>query len=98
TLGNHEFDYTPKGLAQILSAGQSSFAFRTPIVASNMNLGGSTDLEAFVGDGKAIQTTRVQELPNGLKVGYIGLMGKSASQDAPTSKPVTFTDFSSRYS
>jgi 2',3'-cyclic-nucleotide 2'-phosphodiesterase (5'-nucleotidase family) len=29
TLGNHEFDYSPKGLAQILDAAQDSFAFRT---------------------------------------------------------------------
>lgn len=97
TLGNHEFDYTPKGLAQILGAAQSSFAFRTPIVASNINLGGNTDLAPFVGEGKAIQTTRVQELPNGLKVGYIGLMGKSAGLAAPAAAPVSFPDFSTRY-
>jgi 5''-nucleotidase/2'',3''-cyclic phosphodiesterase and related esterases len=97
TLGNHEFDYAPRGLAQILGAAQSSFGFRTPIVASNMNTGGSTDLAPFVGEGKAIQTTRVQQLSNGLKVGYIGLMGKSAAFDAPVSAPVTFTDFSARY-
>ena len=48
-----------------------------------MNLGGSADLAPFVGDGKAIQTTRVQQLSNGLKVGYIGLMGKNASFEAP---------------
>src|ERR1700688_3995053 len=66
TLGNHEFDYAPQGLAQIFKAAQTSFAFRTPIVASNMNLRGSTDLAPFVGDGKAIQTTRVQQLSNGL--------------------------------
>src|SRR5260370_3786448 len=97
TLGNHEFDYTPKGLAQILGAAQSSFGFRTPIVASNMSLGGSADLAPFVGDGKAIQTTRLEDLANGLRVGYIGLMGKSASLDAPVSAPVSFTDFSNRY-
>ena len=97
TLGNHEFDYSPKGLAQMLGAAQSSFSFRTPIVASNMNLGGSPDLAAFVGNGKAIQTTRVQDLANGVRVGYIGLMGKSAAIDAPASAPVTFTDFSADY-
>lgn len=97
TLGNHEFDYTPRGLAQILGAAQSSFGFRTPIVASNLNAGSSTDLAPFVGDGKAIQTTRVQQLANGLKVGYIGLMGKAAAADAPASTPVTFTDFSADY-
>jgi 2',3'-cyclic-nucleotide 2'-phosphodiesterase (5'-nucleotidase family) len=96
TLGNHEFDYTPKGLAQILGTAQSSFGFRTPIVASNVILGGNTDLGLFVGDGKAIQITRVQELPNGLKIGYIGLMGKAAAL-AAQSAPVTFLDVSTRY-
>src|ERR1043166_1684640 len=44
TLGNHEWDYTPKGLALMLSLAQSAFGFQTPIVASNMNLNGNTDL------------------------------------------------------
>jgi 2',3'-cyclic-nucleotide 2'-phosphodiesterase (5'-nucleotidase family) len=97
TLGNHEFDYTPKGLAQMLTAAQTSFGFHTPIVASNMNLGGSTDLAPFVGSGKMVQTTRTEQLPNGLKVGYIGLMGSNAAADAPVSAPVTFSDFSANY-
>jgi 5'-nucleotidase len=69
TLGNHEFDYSPKGLAQMFSSAQSAFGFRTPIVASNMNIGGSTDLAPFVGSGKPVQTTRIQDLSNGLRVG-----------------------------
>ncbi len=97
TLGNHEFDYTPAGLAQMLGAAQSSFGFQTPIVASNMNLGGDSHLAPFVGDGKLITATKVEELANGIKVGYIGLMGKSAAQDAPGSAPVSFSDFSTNY-
>ncbi len=97
TLGNHEFDYTPAGLAKMLGTAQSSFGFDTPIVASNMNVGGDTDLAPFVGDGKPISTTRVEDLGNGIKVGYIGLMGKNAAQDAPGSAPVTFADFSANY-
>ena len=97
TLGNHEFDYGPKGLAQILGNAQGAFGFRTPIVASNMSLGGDAELANFVGDTKAIHTTRVQELKNGLKVGYIGLMGKAAAQAAPSSIPVSFTDPATQY-
>lgn len=96
TLGNHEFDYTPKGLAQMLSAAQSSFGFNTPIVASNLNLNGNTDLAPFVGSGKLIQTARIETLLNGIKVGYIGLMGKDAARVA-ASAPVTFTDLSGDY-
>src|SRR5436305_6005609 len=54
TLGNHEFDYTPRGLAQMLAAAQSTFGFQTPIVASNMNLNGNADLAPFFGSGKLI--------------------------------------------
>jgi 2',3'-cyclic-nucleotide 2'-phosphodiesterase (5'-nucleotidase family) len=93
TLGNHEFDYTSKGLSQILAAAQASFGFHTPIVASNLNLNGDADLLPFVGERKAIRALRVQELPNGLKVGYIGLMGKAAALDAPAAAPVSFSDF-----
>jgi 2',3'-cyclic-nucleotide 2'-phosphodiesterase (5'-nucleotidase family) len=97
TLGNHEFDYTPAGLAKMLGAAQSSVGFDTPIVASNMNLGGDSDLAPFVGDGKLISTTRVEDLGNGIRVGFIGLMGKNAAQDAPGSAPVSFSDFSTNY-
>lgn len=96
TLGNHEFDYTPKGLAQILGAAQASFGFDTPVVATNMNLGGDADLAPFTGDNKLIQSTRIEKLANGIKVGYIGLMGKSAAADS-ISAPVTFTPLSSDY-
>jgi 2',3'-cyclic-nucleotide 2'-phosphodiesterase (5'-nucleotidase family) len=97
TLGNHEFDYTPKGLAQMLGAAQSLFGFDTPMVASNMNLNGNTDLAPYFGTGKAIQTSRVKTLPNGLQVGYIGFMGRAAALDAPGSAPVSFTSPSAQY-
>jgi 2',3'-cyclic-nucleotide 2'-phosphodiesterase (5'-nucleotidase family) len=97
TLGNHEFDYGPGGLAQMLATAQASFGFNTPIVASNMNLNGNAALEAFVGPDKAIQATRIQELENGLKVAYIGLMGRGAALGAPFSAPVTFTDPATQY-
>lgn len=97
TLGNHEFDYTPRGLAGMIAAARSSFGFQTPIVASNMNLGGNTDLAPLFGSGKAIQPAYVEQLPNGIKVGFIGLMGEEAAIDAPASAPVTFTALSSSY-
>ncbi len=97
TLGNHEFDYTPRGLAGMIAAARSSFAFQTPIVASNMSLGGNTDLAPLFGSGKAIQPTYVEQLSNGIKVGFLGLMGEEAAIDAPGSAPVTFAPLSSHY-
>jgi len=80
-LGNHEFDYTSAGLAKTLNAAAVNFGFNTPIVASNMRLNGDTALAPFVGDGKLIEATHVEQLPGGLTVGYIGLMGKNAAAD-----------------
>jgi 2',3'-cyclic-nucleotide 2'-phosphodiesterase (5'-nucleotidase family) len=97
TLGNHEFDYGPKGLAQIFSNAQNSFGFSTPIVASNMSLNGNTDLQPFFGPNKTIQTTLIQKLDQGITVGYIGLMGKAAASAAPSSAPVSFEDPASQY-
>jgi 2',3'-cyclic-nucleotide 2'-phosphodiesterase (5'-nucleotidase family) len=97
TLGNHEWDYTPKGLALMLSLAQSGFGFQTPIVASNMNLNGNSDLAPFVGAGKIIRPTYVETLSTGLKIGFIGLMGEAAATDAPASAPVSFTPLSSDY-
>lgn len=97
TLGNHEWDYTPKGLAGMLAAAKSSFGFQTPIVASNMSLNGNADLAPFVGPGKAITTTYVEQLANGVKVGFLGLMGQDAAIDAPASAPVSFSPLSTHY-
>ena len=95
TLGNHEFDYGPKGLAGILAASQASFGFRTPIVASNLALNGAPGLAPYL--GTAITPTFTKTLPNGLKVGFLGLMGRTAAEDTPSAAPVTFTDYSLDY-
>ena len=97
TLGNHEFDWTPKGLAGMIALAKSTFAFSVPIVASNMNLNGNADLAPFYGAGKTIQPTYVKTLSTGLKIGFIGLMGEEAATDAAPSAPVTFTPLSRSY-
>jgi 5'-nucleotidase/UDP-sugar diphosphatase len=97
TLGNHEFDYTTAGLARMLGAAENSFGFGIPIVATNMNVGSDADLAPFVGRGRLINRTRVQELSNGIRVGYIGLMGHNAIGDIATAAPVTFWDPTAHY-
>jgi len=97
TIGNHEWDYTPAGLAGMLAAAKGNFGFHTPIVASNMNLNGNADLAPFYGAGKTISPTYVETLSNGMRVGFIGLMGEDAAVDAASSAPVTFTPLSSDY-
>lgn len=96
TLGNHEFDYTPRGLASILAAAKAgSLGFTVPIVASNMNLNGNADLAPFV--GSTLLPYYTKNLPSGLKVGFIGLMGEDAAADAPNSAPVSFSPLSRNY-
>lgn len=96
TLGNHEFDYGPAGLAMILNnaRGEDGGGFTVPIVASNLRTDGAagTDddgIEAFVAAG-VIQQSLVKTLDNGLKVGILGLLGNNADNDAPLAVPVTF--------
>ena len=98
TLGNHEFDYTPRGLAGMIAAAKGAFGFQTPIVASNMSLNGNSDLAPLFGAGRAIQPAFVEQLSNGIKIGFIGLMGEEAAIDAPASVPVSFAPLSTSYS
>jgi 2',3'-cyclic-nucleotide 2'-phosphodiesterase (5'-nucleotidase family) len=97
TLGNHEFDYGPAGLAGILEAAARDSVLDTPIVASNLELGGDPDLAPFLGEGKPIRRTLVRTLANGLRVGFLGLMGRDAASLAPAAAPVRFTDYARDY-
>ena len=96
TLGNHEFDYGPAKLAVMIKASQDATGgFTVPIVASNTvfdtTSAADDTLEALeTGVDPAILTTYTKTLPNGLIIGFIGLMGKSASDDSPNAGPVTF--------
>lgn len=89
TLGNHEWDYGPAKLATMITASQNASGFNVPIVASNTVFDGVTGLEALEANG-SIVTTYVKTLPNGLKIGFIGLIGKDAANVTPNAPPVTF--------
>ncbi len=92
TLGNHEFDWAPAGLALLLNNGMNA-GFEVPIIATNMltdaNDPADDALEAFVTAGRINRTT-VIDLPNGLKVGVLGLLGEDAAIKAPLAAPVSF--------
>ena len=89
TLGNHEFDYGPGPLAGFIDRAKIA----VPIVASNMVTapGDNADdgLEALVSAG-TIKPSLLLTLPDGLKVGILGLLGEQAEGDAPLAVPVTF--------
>jgi len=89
TLGNHEFDWTPSGLFLVLTAARTH-NFNVPIVASNLKLD-PAQATAFATAVQGMTVPKlVKTLPNGLKVGIFGLLGRNAAQVAPTAAPFTF--------
>lgn len=92
TLGNHEFDWSPAGLAMLLSNAVSN-GFTAPVIATNMVTDSKDDADDEIEYFKAIGTItdkKVITLENGLKVGLLGLMGEDADEKSPVAPPVTF--------
>ena len=91
TLGNHEFDWTPLGLAAILAAaGQQGVT--VPIVASNTQFSdedAGDDALAALAQAGAIRSKLVKTV-GGLKVGIFGLLGADAATVTPQAAPVKF--------
>jgi len=91
TIGNHELDWTPHGLAGILGAARTNDV-TFPILASNMNFSdsdpGDDELKALA-DAGVIQPKLVK-MVGGLKVGFFGLLGANAAQVTPQAAPLTF--------
>jgi len=93
TLGNHEFDLKPNGLAQILTTAQRLRQI-PPIVLSNAVFSQESEkddsLEKIFARG-IVKSYIVLE-KEGLRVGIFGLMGKKAAEVAPFASPVAFDD------
>lgn len=92
TLGNHEFDWSPTGLAFLLSNGTGN-GFTVPIIATNMVTSETSPaddgIETLV-NGGVIVSSKTMEWDNGLKIGILGIMGADADSLAPVAAPVTF--------
>jgi len=93
TLGNHEFDLKPKGLAQILYAAQAHDN-RPAILLANMVFSKESSeddtLEQAFLEGHIKPYTIIEK--EGINVGIFGLMGLDAAEKSPFSKPVSFSD------
>jgi 5'-nucleotidase/UDP-sugar diphosphatase len=94
TLGNHDFDFHPDGLAKALRRARVAEKRLPIMVASNV---------VFSPDGKGDGDLReaFREYPvvpyavlerRGVRIGLFGLLGKDAQVDTPFAKPVTFSD------
>ncbi len=99
TLGNHEFDYGPNALANIISTAQGSTDGIPAIVSSNIHFSGTAgdaDLQALY-DATGTDATKpihqwlVVTASNGLRVGFVGILGANAASVAPLKAPVVFS-------
>lgn len=93
TLGNHEFEFGPKTLSDILGAADKRGGF-PQIAASNLVFSNESaddnKLQEYFTNGKLKPWVVLSK--NGLKIGIFGLMGIDAANVAPSSKPVSFSN------
>ena len=93
TLGNHEFDLKPRGLARILSAAAAKAGMPT-MVFSNALFSKESDrddtLEAIFSQGIVKPYVVLQK--DGMKIGVFGLLGKDAAEKSPFASPLKFGD------
>ena len=93
TLGNHEFDLMPDGLARILTTAENHGAL-PEVVSSNVVFSSKSDkddtLEETFKRGLVKPYTILER--GGLKIGVFGLMGRDAAEVAPFASPVKFGD------
>ena len=94
TVGNHEFDWGPGVLGEMITTADS-LGVTLPIIASNIvpDSGDDDDdtLEAQLDSGR-IETTKLLTLDNGLTIGLFGVLGEEAAGVAPGAVPTTFGD------
>lgn len=90
TFGNHEFDYGPLALSNMLAAASSGGERIPAIVQSNLDFSGTVTedqqaIKNYYDSGIISDTVVVTMGGNKLRVGVIGLMGVDAIECAPTS-------------
>ncbi|NPA43964.1 MAG: bifunctional metallophosphatase/5'-nucleotidase, partial [Chlorobi bacterium] len=93
TLGNHEFDFGPETLVNILSSAKKNGGY-PEIVSANMQIPIkfilNTKLRLLEGRDAIRSYTVVNK--NGLKIAVFGLLGIDAAHVAPLSKPINFEE------
>ena len=93
TLGNHEFDLKPKGLARILQTAKAKGGM-SPIVFSNAVFSKESErddpLEEIFKQGM-VKPYMILER-SGMKIGVFGILGKDAAEKAPFASPMKFRD------
>jgi 5'-nucleotidase len=93
TLGNHEFDLKPKGLARILHSaaakgGMPPIVFSNPLFSKVDNRDDTLE-EAFT---KGMVKPYMVLEKGGIKIGVFGILGKDAAEKSPFASPLKFGD------
>jgi len=98
TLGNHDYEFLPAGLAAMLHSARARGERLPALVASNAVFTADDPRDAPL--KAAFREFPVKEYAvlerNGLKIGLFGLMGRDAAEDSPYAVPVTFADITER--
>ncbi|MGV8058358.1 MAG: bifunctional metallophosphatase/5'-nucleotidase [Smithellaceae bacterium] len=94
TLGNHDFDFHPDGLAAMLQIAQSKSKQLPVLVASNVVFSKEDKRDDLL--EQAFENYPVKEYTiierNGIRIGIFGVIGKDAADDTPFAAPVKFAD------
>jgi len=93
TLGNHEFDLRPAGLARIITAAISKgktpqIVFSSAVFSSES--GADDFLEKVFAQGWVKSHTILKK--GGMRIGVFGIMGRDAAEVSPFAAPMTFKD------
>jgi 5'-nucleotidase/UDP-sugar diphosphatase len=93
SLGNHEFDLMPDGLARILSAARAKGAL-PPIVFSSASFDPADPKDDSLEKAFAAGLVRPYRLieKGGVRFGLFALMGRDAAEVSPFASPVKFRD------
>lgn len=93
TLGNHEFDMFPDGLASTITTAHLKNRLPEMVFSSAVFSGTSSkdDTLEQVFDQGLVRPYAVAE-KQGVRIGFYGIIGKIAAGDAPFASPVTFRD------
>jgi 5'-nucleotidase len=93
TLGNHEFDLMPRGLARILASANQKGGM-PEVVSSNLLFNQeSNEDDTLEGLFKKdfIKPYVIREI-QGIKIGIFGILGKDAAEVSPFARPMKFGD------
>lgn len=95
TLGNHEFDFRPAGLAAMIGAAHKAKGQQlVPLLSSNLRFDSARpaddSLQAHAAAGRLLPYKLIER--GGIRFGLFGLLGNNAVAVSPMLKPLTFAD------